>query len=572
MSYPLFHPNNPSPIPRLINAKRFTSEFPCESEHIEFKEGAPLDGIAETAVAFSNADGGVILLGVFDDGIVKGINLSAGKETKIRNHLTQAAELGAYQIHRINVSGQKVVAIGVSRQRNGFAELKDGRIKERRGALNHTLRGHQLADFISRRFVRFPDISPTTSTPDNINTDLAQQLATAWGWSVPSGMSPTLKQLLRENGFLSLESNGERLSIAGALYLLNDPGRVLGKAYVEVFRYRDEGVDYDRRAEFRGPLQAQATDTTQFILDELGFDMALIGVKRHELHRLPRVVVREAVANAIAHRSYAKNAEAVHIEIRPDRLVIRSPGGLPEGVTLDRLSQQSVPRNLLVIRTLRYFGVAEDAGRGVDLMHAHMTMNLMEQPRFDADDSSVTVTLHLGSHATPVERAWLEQTLTEGASTATQPYSVGEHKPSKHSTVARDVLPLLQAGRGESLTNGRVCDLLNMDTRQAGEVLRHLRDRGLLEQFGTGSGTTYGLAPHITSPTGIHFQQRDYASEVLALASGGQITNANVRAETGLDRAAVVRILNRLVFNGQLERHGSKRGTYYSLTSRPEQT
>ena len=115
------------------------------------------------------------------------------------------------------------------------------------------------------------------------------------------------------------------------------------------------------------------------MLDELGFDLALLGVLRHELHRLPRVVLREAIANAVAHRSYAPTAaaEAVRIEIRPDRVVVRSPGGLPDGVSLDLLALRSVPRNVLLIRTLRFFGIAEDAGRGVRLMRDHMALNLM---------------------------------------------------------------------------------------------------------------------------------------------------------------------------------------------------
>ena len=69
---------------------------------------------------------------------------------------------------------------------------------------------------------------------------------------------------------------------------------------------------------------------------------------------------------------------------------------------------------MLAIRTLRFFGIAEDAGRGVDLMNAHMALNLMMPPRFEADESSVTVTLLLGSEATPQERAWLARVLNDG--------------------------------------------------------------------------------------------------------------------------------------------------------------
>ena len=52
----------------------------------------------------------------------------------------------------------------------------------------------------------------------------------------------------------------------------------------------------------------------------------------------------------------------------PSPAVVRSPGHRPQGVTLDCIAQQSVPRNVLTMRALRCFGVAEDAGRGVDLV------------------------------------------------------------------------------------------------------------------------------------------------------------------------------------------------------------
>ena len=148
------------------------------------------------------------------------------------------------------------------------------------------------------------------------------------------------------------------------------------------------------------PLQRQVEAAADFVLDELGFDLALLGVRRHELHRLPRVVVREAVANAVAHRSYAPaaTAEAVRIEIRPDRVVVRSPGGLPEGVSAGRPGPPVGPSQRAGDpHAAGFFGIAEDAGRGVRLMRDHMALNLMEPPRFEADDSSVTVTLQLGS-------------------------------------------------------------------------------------------------------------------------------------------------------------------------------
>ena len=562
MSYPLFHPACGRAPAKDLSAEQFAKEFPAESERIEFKESVPLDRIAKTATAFSNTDGGVILLGVSDTGRIKGLSLSSDKEIDIHNRLAPIAGLGDYRVHRLKVEGRDVAAIGVDRQRDGFAQLSDGQVMERRGASNHTLMGTQLADFIARRFVRAPESTATEASADQIDHGLALQLAAAWEWNI-EGDQDLLMRRLRDNAFLIAASHDERLSVAGALYLIADPGLVLGKAYVEVFRYRDDGLDYDRRAEFRGPLPEQVRSATAFVLDELGFDMVTLGVDRHELHRLPRIALREAIANAVAHRSYAATGEAVRIEIRPDRVVVRSPGALPGGVTLDDIADRSVPRNILVIRTLRFFGVAEDAGRGVDLMQRHMALNFMAPPHFDADDASVTVTLPLGSEATPAERALLAQMLAVGDEVSTRPHSVSESDSRDPGTSSQEATLLLHAARGTTLTNARARELLGVDARKSRATLQRLRDRDLLEQHGTDSGSLYSLHSRFAGPDGVRTRPRDFVADVLALSREGPITNASVRARTGLDRAMAVRVLNRLVADGRLERRGSKRGTHY---------
>ena len=568
MSYPLFHPASTRTPVQDLSAEQFVKEFPAESERIEFKEGVPLDRIAKTAVAFSNTDGGVILLGVADTGQIKGVALGGAKEIEIHNRLAPVIGLGDYQIHRLKAAGRDVAAIGVDRQRDGFAQLSNGQVKERRGASNHTLMGVQLADFIARRFVRAPEATATEARPDQIDDDLALQLAAAWEWNI-AGDQDLLIQRLRDNVFLIGAGHDERLSVAGALYLITDPGTVLGKAYVDVFRYRDDGLNYDRRAEFRGPLQEQVRRAAEFVLDELGFDMVMLGVDRHELHRLPHTALREAIANAVAHRSYAATGEAVRIEIRPDRVVVRSPGALPGGVTLADIAERSVPRNILVIRTLRFFGVAEDAGRGVDLMQRHMALNFMSPPHFAADDASVTVTLPLGSEATPAERALLAQMLAGGGDASARPSSIGERESTGPGTSPQDARLLLHAARGRTLTNARARALLGVDARESRAALHRLRNRGWLEQHGTDSGTIYILHVQFIGPDGVRKRPRDFVAEVLALSREGPITNTSVRGRTGLDRAMAVRILNRLVADGRLERRGSKRGTHYVLRRGP---
>ena len=67
MAYPLFHERGPRDLPMALLPAQFTEEFPSEGDLVEFKQGLPETKVREAVTAFSNAEGGVILLGVLGD-------------------------------------------------------------------------------------------------------------------------------------------------------------------------------------------------------------------------------------------------------------------------------------------------------------------------------------------------------------------------------------------------------------------------------------------------------------------------------------------------------------------------
>jgi ATP-dependent DNA helicase RecG len=61
-------------------------------------------------------------------------------------------------------------------------------------------------------------------------------------------------------------------------------------------------------------------------------------------------VLREAIANALAHRSYeAAGTAADRGDLRPSAVVVRSPGGLREPVTVKNIRETTAAHNLVVI-------------------------------------------------------------------------------------------------------------------------------------------------------------------------------------------------------------------------------
>lgn len=372
-----------------------------------------------------------------------------------------------------------------------------------------------------------------------VDEDSLLVLCQVHGWNRDD---PNLEDRLRERGLLV---DGE-LTIAGALLLTRpEDSLAASKFVVEIRSYVDEGVNYRRRNQFGGPLFLQVEAASNYISNELGSDLIIIGLVRHELPRLPAVVIREAVANAVAHRSYELDRTAILVEIRPHDVTVTSPGSLPEGVTIETMRQAQAARNPTIIDVLRRCGLTEDAGRGVDVMQDTMRDEMLEPPLFEELGGFVRVTLRIQGPISPEERAWLSDLEARGV------------------LEPEDRLLLVHASRGEVLTNARAREVIGLDHIAARAALQRLRNTGLLVQQGSRGGASYLMAPGITLGKARPLTNAEIEEIVLREARLRPIHNEDVRRLTGLDRTETLALLRRLVERGELVRRGSRRGTKY---------
>jgi ATP-dependent DNA helicase RecG len=536
MSYPLFHPERGDDGSATLTLDDFQREFPEENQFIEFKKGVGRDQLQESVVAFSNAEGGVILIGVADDGEVVGRTLDAGTADKIHQVMRDVYDPGRYSIHAISVDGREAVAVVVAARREGFAQMSDGVVRIRKGTRDEPLFGSELQQFLNSKSSRRYELTPTDVAVSAADSDLLAQFAEAFSWGEGSHEGQ-----LTEAGY-AIEG---RLTVAGALFLIEDPAPVLGKTYVELLRFRDESVDYDLRLDLKGPLPKQLRMVLRRALDELGTELVVLGMRRFDLPRVPMVVLREAIANALAHRSYELNRTSVRVEIRPSSVNVLSPGGLPEPVTVANIRETSAPRNIAVITALRRFGLAEDAGRGIDVMESTMLEEMLDTPRIEDHGHQVAVTLPTKTAVAPEERAWVLELEQRG------------------HLEGRERLLLVHAARGEALTNAAAREILDADQHTARTVLQRLRDVGFLEQQGSRGGATYNLNGTLRPPAGLRLDPRELAQLVVDLASEVPISNADVRKVTGLERNEVRALLAKLVKEQRLIQSGERRGTRY---------
>ncbi|HVF75234.1 MAG TPA: ATP-binding protein [Acidimicrobiales bacterium] len=525
----------------VFTAADFKAAFPGETHYVERKSGLGGKALQDAVVAFSNADGGVILIGVDDSGRLVGKELSQAAAESIHAALAEVHSPGRYEVIQLVVDRIPIIVIAVAKRTEGFAQASNGRVLVRRGPRNTALIGSDLREFISSRSLgRFEREASGVPLAD-VEDDALATVRRAFGWSD----SDDLPERLEERGLVKQHRRKTTLTVAGSLLLLDTPRIVVPKAFIEILRFREGATEYDRRTEIDGPAFVQIREATRLVMDELGTEMVVLGLHRHELARVPEVVLREAIANAVAHRSYELSGSATRIEIRPHSVEITSPGGLPEPVTVKNIRETQAARNPDIITTLRRMGLAEDVGRGVDVMQDTMMEELLDPPRFEDLRHAVRVTLPTHGAVSPRERAWVRELETRG--------DLGP----------RDRILLVHAARGEVLTNSSARALLGVDSVHARQALQRLRDGGFLIQTGSRGGATYHLSDAIHPPLGLRMRRDEIEAFVLSLADGGPLTNATVRAQTGLDRVDALRILERLTARGHLIRRGERRGVHY---------
>lgn len=546
LPYPLFHPAGAGDLPVLLTSAEFAAEFPGESELIELKRGLSSRRVQETAVAFSNADGGVYVVGVEPDGRIVGVTQPGEKAKDIHQAMRDACDPGRYDVHELQVGDATVLVLAVAHRHEGFAQTSAGAVLTRKGASNVPLLGAELSRFLAGRAFQSFELTPTSANfPADVADALLQEVTDVYGWQPGA---PT-DELLEEAGFLTGERGETVLTVAGSLLLLGDPGTVGGRPYVEIRRYGADQVDPDRVWRIEGPITRQVEDATNAVVEELGSVSVIVGARRVDLPKIPPRVVREAIANAVAHRSYENAGSSVRIDLTPAQVSITSPGGLPEPVTIENIRFQQAARNDRVLGALRRFGLAEDLGKGIDRMQDDMADDLLDAPEFSQDGSFFTVTLRLGGVVTPRERAWVRELVRSG------------------QVDPRGAAVVVAIARHGDTSNSEVRSLLDVDSTEARSILQSLTTSGVLVQRGQRGGARYELAPEIGIPTDIRHTDAELDQLALQLARSGPVTNARLRSETGADRQDALRVLRRLVDKGELVQLGAKRGTRYVLPS-----
>lgn len=292
----------------------------------------------------------------------------------------------------------------------------------------------------------------------------------------------TDQELLQALGATRQNERGQQQPTVAGLLLFGKPAalrRSFPMTRVDYIRVpgREWVPDPERRfdsIELRDPLFRLIRRVQAAILDDLpkAFGLAEGELQRRDTPVVPQRVIREAVVNALMHRSYRSHAP-IQIIRYSNRLEIRNPGFSLKSP--EHLGEPgSLPRNPKIAAALYDTRFAETKGSGIRVMREMCEQAGLAPPLFESDRGQEQFVLRLFFHhfLGPDDLAWLgrfkDLQLTDAEARAL--------------VVAREV---------GAIDNATWRDINKVDTLAASQGLKKLRDAGLLQQKGRGSATWY---------------------------------------------------------------------------------
>ncbi|NCC35151.1 MAG: hypothetical protein EOM24_24535 [Chloroflexia bacterium] len=241
---------------------------------------------------------------------------------------------------------------------------------------------------------------------------------------------------------------------AAVLMFGYDPQLYLPQSEVVCIKYADPlGVRrYIERKNYHGTLPELVDQTSAFLRQFIRVGATIRGFYRQDEPEYPYEAIREAVVNAIVHRDYSRSGETIRVFMFPDRVEVRSPGGLLPGITLEDLVAMRVtsnPRNQILAGFLRDIpGYMERVGSGVRFMINEMREMGLPDPEF-SEHFDFMVVFRNGvvaeetSDLNPRQQTGL-QLVREKGSISTSEYVVVTGAPAR--TAYRDLQNLVERG------------------------------------------------------------------------------------------------------------------------------
>ena len=375
-----------------------------EDQTFDFKsiQIAP-KALAITIVAFANADGGDIAVGVSDKTRkIEGVDQHTEKlnellrvpldfcnpTVSITSELLPCTDKDGNENHILLMHIPASSELHVNQADEAFMRVGD---KSRKLSFEERI---QLMYDKGERY--YEDTAVYGATVDDID------IAAVERYTELIGYTKSANQYLHENnGFINTNVKGEELvSVACILLFGKYPQKFFPRGRTRFIRYKgtEERVGAEmnviKDVTFEGTILDQVKATIAYLETQVEEHTFLGQHGQFVTNRdYPKFVIQEMVVNACCHRAYNIKGTEIQIKMFDNRLVFESPGRLPGTVKPSNIRHTHFSRNPKIAQFLKAYDFVKEFGEGVDRVCRELEANGTPHLSFHLDDFILKITV-----------------------------------------------------------------------------------------------------------------------------------------------------------------------------------
>ena len=437
-----------------------------ESISVEFKTSFS-DNVIETLVAFSNAKGGTVYVGVTDEGKAQGITL--GKET-IQSLINEIKSKTNPQIipdvDVLEIKNKTILLLYAPEYPIKPVSIK-GKFYKRAGDSNHLLGVDEIANehlkTINSSWDMFPDVIHSL---EEISLSKVQKCI----------------KLMKNNGISVKETNISFLEkynlikdnkITNAAFLMFKKNNEVTTT-IELGRFQDDITikDSDRT---KSDILTQIDEVLNFVKKHINLEIIITGEPRNiQRWQYPMEAIREIVLNMIIHRDYRSSSDSI-VKVFDDRIEFYNPGRLPDNITVDDLlsnNYRSTPRNKKIAETFKDMGLIEKYGSGIRRIIDYFKDENRRLPQFTNISDGFMVTVFVDDNKAKSMKKYTEKGTEKGT-----------EKLTKNQQMILDYIT-----SNPQITIVELTSTVNISASKIKENISKLKIKGYLKRIGPDKG------------------------------------------------------------------------------------
>ncbi len=371
--------------------------------------------IANELIGMLNADGGVLAFGVSNEGVIQDVNILGEKLSDYRNlYLDFIEPHGNIKLEEVVIEGERIFLYHVDQDIERIFKRKDNeqiflRVDDRNKQLDRDAVRKLEYDKQIRKFE--DEIEPEFDF-----NDLDIKLLNGYKQKL-NYEGDALDLLVKRH--LAIKKDGLfRIKKAGVLLFAKDPEKYITSASLRYIRY--EGTDAKVGTEHNVVKDERFENNIPWIIDQIKkflkatlkdyYFLDLATGRFNNVPEYPEEAWLEGIVNALCHRSYNVQGNAIYIKHYDDRLEISNSGPLPAQVNVENIRTERFSRNPRIARALEDMGFVRQLNEGVSRIYQSMEKSMLSTPEYVEKNGNVYLTLRnkISNHSKTISDAILK--------------------------------------------------------------------------------------------------------------------------------------------------------------------